>query len=914
MHPTPLKFDAMVKKLWESNWCRKWQADTKHLWLYDGRKLAWCARDFGEQRITIDLDNDLVQTGDKRYVEPKTKKVPKIGRDGKPRNAVWTLVVRKTTTINMSVLPGYLSGRVGWCEALLEAMSESINRLNWTATHAHVGMTLMADFDPPLHADFLDHLIRQKPSEIMTRIKRNFFNVEARVQTLDTFLDVFKGTYASIRMNESINRGGLGLGINVDVANTAFWKELQLPELMCRYLAWLDRRKYGTIRPENLADALRPIRLDNGSWGASEAFKHLRKLSKLRFTVRHRGTSKEEEENGGRKSKVYIISGFEFGQQYGAEGGNARTVTFDWNGTQTSVAEYFQKNWNHMLRFPGMPLVTTTRAGHFPAEVCTISHLERYPYKLDAEQTSKMIKFAVTRPDQRKADIMSGREKLGWETDPYMKQFGLEMDTKFASVDARIMPNPEIRFGNGKHNPGTTGRWDLRGKTFFQPNLVPLKAWGFVIVERSVQLRVLQEFANTFHKQYVSHGGRIEQKPLIIDQGNQTNVAVAVEQAYRQVFAKFGGCQFLFIVLRAKNTGSYERIKKSADCRFGMLTQCVQAVHVEKNQLQYHSNVAMKVNAKLGGVTCRVPHPTSDKAPFFEEPTIILGADVSHAAPGSAVASMAALTMSINADATRYAAACDTNGHRVEMLTPTNVQTLMGRLIQSAKKAGMPAPKHVYYFRDGVAESQYIHVLNQEVRDLKNWFKANTQTAPKFTVVIATKRHHIRFFPQRGAGDRNNNPLPGTLIETEVTHPFQWDFYLCSHVAIQGTARPVHYTVILDEANCQPNKLQAMIYSHCYAYIRSTTPVSLHPAVYYAHLASNRARFHENIGTDDGGFRSGGKAVEVQHEALAKRVHTLEGIADEAEENAKKRLMALGGSQDTDPRNRDLIRNTMWYI
>ena len=91
---------------------------------------------------------------------------------------------------------------------------------------------------------------------------------------------------------------------------------------------------------------------------------------------------------------------------------------------------------------------------------------------------------------------------------------------------------------------------------------------------------------------------------------------------------------------------------------------------------------------------------------------------------------------------------------------------------------------------------------------------------------MASKRHHIRFFPGP-AGDRSQNPLPGTLVEKDVTHPFEYDFYLNSHSAIQGTARPTHYHVLMDEIGMSANELQNMIYEHSYQYMRSTTPVSL---------------------------------------------------------------------------------------
>lgn len=63
-------------------------------------------------------------------------------------------------------------------------------------------------------------------------------------------------------------------------------------------------------------------------------------------------------------------------------------------------------------------------------------------------------------------------------------------------------------------------------------------------------------------------------------------------------------------------------------------------------------------------------------------------------------------------------------------------------------------------------------------------------------------------------------------MDTDLTR-FEYDFYLCSHSAIQGTARPVHYHVILDEAKVPVNDFQRLIYNMCYQYMRSTTPVSL---------------------------------------------------------------------------------------
>ena len=312
--------------------------------------------------------------------------------------------------------------------------------------------------------------------------------------------------------------------------------------------------------------------------------------------------------------------------------------------------------------------------------------------------------------------------------------------------------------------------------------------------------------------------------------------------------------QILFFICHVKDPDEYNRIKKSCDCRFGVMSQVLQGNKVYDNNPQYHSNVCMKVNAKLGGATARVPSPRDAKWGSFKEPTMIMGADVSHAAPGSWQPSMAAITCSIDQHAMRYMAACETNGHREEMILTINIENMAHPLISewTTTIGKGKDPSHIIYFRDGVSEGQYQNVLYKEVADFKNYFanlhelKLKNYTfvrilvrrplsgianrfQPKFTVIVVEKRHHIRFFPTPNtkAADRNGNPVPGVLVERDVTHPFENDFYLCSHNALQGTARPTHYHVLMDEANMTPDELHRLCYEHVYQYMRSTTPVSM---------------------------------------------------------------------------------------
>jgi hypothetical protein len=81
---------------------------------------------------------------------------------------------------------------------------------------------------------------------------------------------------------------------------------------------------------------------------------------------------------------------------------------------------------------------------------------------------------------------------------------------------------------------------------------------------------------------------------------------------------------------------------------------------------------------------------------------------------------MAAMTMSWDQNACRYAAAVQTNGHRVEMISDANLKDMFLRLFEKwVAKVGNGPPAHIYYFRDGVSEGQYAQVLEHEIGGMK---------------------------------------------------------------------------------------------------------------------------------------------------------------------------------------------------
>lgn len=78
--------------------------------------------------------------------------------------------------------------------------------------------------------------------------------------------------------------------------------------------------------------------------------------------------------------------------------------------------------------------------------------------------------------------------------------------------------------------------------------------------------------------------------------------------------------------------------------------------------------------------------------------------------------------------------------------------------------------------------------------------KVGINPAPKITILVVGKRHHVRFFPMtQNEADKSGNCPAGTVVDTDVTNPAEFDFYLQSHGGLLGTSRPSHYNVLLDE-------------------------------------------------------------------------------------------------------------------
>ncbi|GAA5925866.1 hypothetical protein JCM10213_007307 [Rhodosporidiobolus nylandii] len=550
-----------------------------------------------------------------------------------------------------------------------------------------------------------------------------------------------------------------------------------------------------------------------------------------------------------------------------------------------TVAEYFKKTYPTVKIDPRMQCVELRGGQMVPIEClellqgCAIP-----PTKLSASQASAMINVAAKPPAERRAAIERIRKEQDFGPGSRPAAWGIEVAAEMMRLQGRVLPPPKVTY-HPSSGRGTTpfvgfGSWNLKDSKFVQSGK-PLEHWAVAVFadERSCPRPALEGFFRTLMSQFKQRGmAVVNGTPKIVYQTNEdalttlkaaANLVLVNNPANRNQVPP----QMIFCIL--KDPKRYDSIKKTAafDLPIAVPTQVllVNKVTNPRGIDQYCGNVALKINAKLGGINSILG--PSDLPGFKLNKTLMLGADVTHptglgtprAGAGVEVApSIAAVVASTDGQGAKYAAQVREQEGRKEFITDLTEMTKIH--IESWAKANKGLPEVILMFRDGVSEGQYAPVVQEEVTSIKAAIRAvDHKWNPKLTYIVCAKRHNIRLFAQNPADqDRTGNLPPGVVVDTALTHPYAFDFFVQAHAGLKGTAKPTRYICLLDENNFGSDALQKLINSLCYGFARATRSVSLVPVAYYADIVAGKARSY--VTDDDASTTASGVARAQQRD------------------------------------------------
>lgn len=669
----------------------------------------------------------------------------------------------------------------------------------------------------------MDVILRHLPSMRYTPVGRSFFSSPQSALTTgpgqgqyhsgDSKLgggrEVWFGFHQSVRPSQ------WKMMLNIDVSATAFYRKMPVIDFIAEVLelpvqALSDRR--------TLSDAQR--------------VKFTKEIRGLKIEITHCGSMR-------RKYRVCNVTRRPASTQtFPLQLENGQTI-------ESTVAKYFQDKYNMTLKYPHLPCLQVgqeQKHTYLPPEVCEIVSGQRCIKKLTDIQTSTMIKATARSAPEREREISNLVRRAEFGQDPFAQEFGVVIQPMMTEVKGRVLNAPKLLYGGRTKMTAlpNQGVWDMRGKQFHTG--IDVKIWAIACFAQQQHVKENDLRTFTTQLQRISSDAGMP----IIGQPCFCKYAVGVDQVepmFKYLKQNFPGLQLVCVVLPGK-TPVYAEVKRVGDTVLGIATQCVQAKNVIKTTPQTLSNLCLKMNVKLGGVNSILLPNVRPRV--FSEPVIFLGADITHPPAGdSRKPSIAAVVGSMDAHPSRYAATVRVQQHRHEIISDL---TYMVRelLIQFYRNTRFK-PTRIILYRDGVSEGQFLNVLQSELRSIREaCMMLERGYQPGITFIAVQKRHHTRLFAvdkKDQVGKAFNIP-PGTTVDVGITHPTEFDFYLCSHAGIQGTSRPSHYHVLWDDNNLCADELQQLTYQMCHTYVRCTRSVSIPAPAYYAHLVAFRARYH----------------------------------------------------------------------
>ncbi|KAF9446932.1 Piwi-domain-containing protein [Macrolepiota fuliginosa MF-IS2] len=771
--------------------------------VYDGRKNMFAI---------VQLPFDDVNSKEFHVTYPRASGFP----TGSKQPKVYKIKLTKVAEINPEVLQRFIEGKQSYDSA---------------ATTAITAMNVV---------------VRMQPSIQYTYNARSFFiedDQDERTGDLRNGLRLWQGYFQSIR---PIKKGVL---INIDIATGVVFEGGPLVRFCQSHLKRHDNPR--ALIPNDLG----------GSLQDRDRLKLQRFAHGLRIMTRSGLGS------GNNVTRVL--------RKFSSHG--ASSLEFTHNGETKSVAQYYHEILGRPLQYPDMICAEVGNGALVPLELCTVIKGQLTRQQVPPECARDMVAFASKPPSQRIRKITEApaARKLGYATSVYVRQFGLSPTPDGPiSINARVLEAPALtakemdRKGNitSKAFVPSKGAWNMDKKKFYAPIAKIAPVALFVLEgEERFSLDDANACFIVLRSVLIGLGVAMPAEPPVRRLGQpQGNIIKQLEELVEKVRAKTNmPPQLIIVILPELGNDLYTAVKHFGDVHTGIVTQCMKSSKCKvenprsyslrapckppSGTIQYYSNVGLKINVKLGGINTILSPGAPNTIADPLNPTIVMGADAIHPAPGATGRpSYTALVGNIDCNIAKFVASTRIQDSRVEIIHDLKEMAIeiLKKWQDNRKEGDRKKVVRLIFYRDGVSEGQFPKVLEEELAALKDALQ-EVKINAKITLVVVAKRHHVRFFPRPNDPDAiKGNCPPGTVVDEEVGHPVEFDFYLQSHTGILGTSRPSHYSVLFQDNKFSADTLQRFTYHLCYTYARATRAVSIPAPVYYADIVCSRAKNH----------------------------------------------------------------------
>ncbi|KAM4047113.1 piwi-like protein 4 [Anomaloglossus baeobatrachus] len=499
------------------------------------------------------------------------------------------------------------------------------------------------------------------------------------------------------------------------------------------------------------------------------------------------------------------------------------------DGTQISYVEYYKQQYNVELTDLFQPMLVSSlkmkkgeagdapRVVHLLPELCYLTGLSSRALT-DLRLMKDLSQETQLNPERRQKRLQSLAENIqeSREASSELAKWGVRMERQL-SITGRVVPPEKIYLRDNVCQPASAADWarDTRdGRMIYAK---ALSNWILLFSHRNAD--VAEKLVHCLMKVGEGMGFSIEYPKILEVDDSSAAFMRALHQSVNP------DLQLVFCILPSQSKDNYDSIKKYLSLEQPLPSQCVlsRTLNRQNMLMSIASKIAMQIICKTGGELWSVEIPLKS--------LMVIGIDVNKDAINKSQ-TVVGFVASTNSRLTKWFSQC--NIQKTSTDFADCLKMFMKGAIEKWQKINNDFPSRIIIYRDGVGDGQLQMLFDYEIPQLLGSFKeSQTAYSPKVTVVVVRKRCTTRFFCESHRGLQN--PPLGTIIDSEVTRPEWYDFFLISQNARQGSVNPTHYNVLYDTNCLRPDHLQRLTYKLCHLYYNWPGVIRVPAPCQYAH-------------------------------------------------------------------------------
>ncbi|KAH7727238.1 WAGO-2 protein [Aphelenchoides avenae] len=566
------------------------------------------------------------------------------------------------------------------------------------------------------------------------------------------------------------------------------------------------------------------------------------------------------------------------------------THTFDVEGRETKLADYYLKKYGYRLSHPNAPLAVVLERGrtnHYPIELLEVVDNQRIGVtEADPILIRNMIRACAIAPQKLKVQNQQNFDALALDNED-LKKLGVSAHGP-VGVKGVIHAPPKLLFGatTGGNVEVTVenGKWRTSRTRYYKPS--GIDKWAVVYIQ-GLQDRFTENDLKLFGQAFMKAAG---QKGMRFGAPLYLKVSASSTDTFKNKLAELSAQRVDYILLVNTEAGKgHHDIIKWAETQYGFITQDTRvktAQDVVKGKPMTLENIVNKANVKLGGLNYTLSSNDA-RADLILTDNLFIGFGAKHPGGGlgkadadesfgggsggngsgnggsdkmasrrSGPPTVVGFSANCNADPFEFVGDFMFQEARRDEKVSI-VQAIVRRCLVQYHKNRKTMPRRVVLFRNGCAEGQFTNILKFEVPLIEHEIKTlaiDFDVPPAtLTVIVPNKMHNVRFYPRPIPPGKapEQNIKPGTTIDKSITSMNHAEFYLSAHTALQGTAKVPRYT-----------NLERLVYWLCHGHQIVALTTSLPAPVYIANEYAKRGRnIYKSVTTY--GDHAGGDAISV---------------------------------------------------